>query len=477
MKKLILIYVFCHAVFFAGSQTIVYIDPTYTGSEDGSYAHPYNSWSDFNFISGITYLQKCGTTYNSAAGGFGAIHIDDKIDIIISSYGIGNKPIIQKTGNNAPNISITRSHNIIIDGFEIIGYNRSNTGIDVSGHWSEGSEGSINIVIRNCDIHENYNGIRSMVFYPKPKSVERLEIYNCNIWNIDEDGIFIASCDNVIILGCRIWNVNMSWFRGTVSPGDGIQLTGECANWLIKDNIIDRKTTACKFSVIVSSESKLPKNSGSFIGNIIYAPKDTFPRFSGDQVGGAGLYVEGLPYVEIAYNKFIGKGYQKWILDSINNGKGQPAIFLKDNDTIDYYYNLFDSTSTKSIIYSSKALHFYNNTLLSNQNGDCILVISKIQSGEFRNNIYAGNTIYDPIKFENVNSNQFIKSNNLTTRGSGTTWNNYFGINDWKTSDFKLTKLSIALDSGYDYDKYFYDLDSVVVPQNDHRDIGAYEFD
>jgi hypothetical protein len=41
----------------------VYIDPTYSGTETGSFDNPYNSWEDLTIKTGNDYRQKCGTTY------------------------------------------------------------------------------------------------------------------------------------------------------------------------------------------------------------------------------------------------------------------------------------------------------------------------------------------------------------------------------------------------------------------------------
>jgi len=60
----------------------VYIDPTYSGIEQGTFDKPYNSWTDFTISTGNDYRQKCGTsvTFNNP--------------LTIIALGISGNPII-----------------------------------------------------------------------------------------------------------------------------------------------------------------------------------------------------------------------------------------------------------------------------------------------------------------------------------------------------------------------------------------------
>ena len=464
-------------------QNTVYIDPTNSGDpgQNGSLDHPYDSWTDFSFQNNTTYLQKAGTIHISGS----SIAIDSKNNLTLSSYGTGAKPIIQKTGGNSQNIKIQRSNHITIDGFEVIGLeNRSNTGIDVSGYWTSGSVGSYDITIRNCDIHRVYNGVRSVPFYPDPNSVEGLKVYNCDIHDVQEDGMFIVNVDNVIIEGCHIWDFNMAWFTNSPAPGDGIQLTGvdigsgvigTCRNWLIKDNIVDKRNTAGKFCIIVGNDHHLTGYDGALIGNTIYTPKDTLPRYPGDETGGSGAYISGnwiggdlSQEVVIAYNKFIGRGHP-------DGDAGQPALVVIYLAKADVYYNVFDSTNHGSYIQDNTISNFYNNTVIGNISGGSIVDVASKSITNVFNNIGAANTP-NPVRALSGGGSVVYQGNNINHQGDGSDYNSYLGILDWEASDFHLSENSPARNTGYNYGSYFYDMDSVLVPQEINRDIGSREY-
>jgi hypothetical protein len=324
-----------------------------------------------------------------------------------------------------------------------------------------------------------YNGIRSTPSSPLPKSVDGILIKDCNIWDIDEDGIFIMDVNNVTIEGCHIWEVNMKWFKrpAVPAPGDGIQLTGSFKNWEIKNCIVDRRTTAGKFCVIVATnwlDPDDPTAYGRFIGNTIYPTKDTLPRYPGDGTGGAGFsyYANETNWVlplEIAYNKFSGRGHP-------DGDAGQPAIYVIYADTVNCYYNIFDSTSSYSSIAFCKYVRVNNNTVIGNLMGDQIFLVGGITyGGEMRNNLGAANTTDNPIS-RGYGAAGVIESNNINYKQNGSNYNSYLGIINWEQSDFHITENSLARNSGFNYNNYYYDFDSVSVPQENTRDIGAYEY-
>jgi len=61
----------------------IYINPDWGGTESGTYAEPYNSWSDISFTSSNNYYQKCGT---SEATRTSSITITGKNTITIGAY-------------------------------------------------------------------------------------------------------------------------------------------------------------------------------------------------------------------------------------------------------------------------------------------------------------------------------------------------------------------------------------------------------
>jgi PKD repeat protein len=76
----------------------VHVDPDNTGDadEDGSIAHPWDSWGDVTFAAGGIYLQKRGTVASEniriIASGTESAHIT------IGAYGDGAKPVLDGTG-------------------------------------------------------------------------------------------------------------------------------------------------------------------------------------------------------------------------------------------------------------------------------------------------------------------------------------------------------------------------------------------
>ncbi len=470
---------------FIFAQSTVYIDPTNSGDpgQNGSIDHPFDQWADVTFVSGNTYLQKCGTTYVIGS----QIYLLDKSHITLGSYDTGPKPIIHRLSGTGDIIRIRRCQTIIIDGFELKGdldalstngaWNAN--GVEASGSSLSTTAVNHDIQIRNCDIHQCYNGVRAIrANNTWDWASDSLLVENCNIYNIDEDGIFFSYATYPMIIGCHFWDINMNWFKGVTAPGDAIQLTWGSKYWKINNNIVDRRTTAGKFAVIVSNlpSTTTPEYVGEFIGNTIYPPKDTVSRWPGDQTGGAGLYLEGEYYVDIAYNKFIGRDYP--VASNGTKQRGAGALYIQNNGTINCYYNIFDSTTAGSTIHDvNTALYFRNNTLISGQgdNGSFNFIqnISDIYDGFVQNNISAGNTTGNPLRITTPNT---TNSNNLYVIGNDNTWNSYFGIIDWENSDFHLTGSSIARNAGVNYNDYYYDFDSIPTPQENTRDIGSCEY-
>jgi len=502
--KLIILFVFI--VSLLRSQDTIYIDPSYGAGGNGTLAQPYDAWTDFTFTNGNTYLQKCGTTYTIGT----QVYVDNKSHITLGSYGTGAKPIIHKALGTGNIIRVQRSQTIVIDGFELVGDVDATSptgtwnavGIDGSGHNSSPTAVNHDLQIKNCDIHRGYNGIRIIRANNTWNwSADSILIENCNIYDIDEDGIFVSYTTYIDIIGCHFWDINMNWFKADPengiyfqAPGDAIQLTWGTTHWKIKNNIVDRRTTAGKFGIIVSNNPATTTSEyvGEIIGNIIYTPKDTVPRWTDvpgeddDQVGGSGVYLEGEYDVTIAYNKFIGRGFPP-------GERGQAALYIQNNQTINCYYNIFDSTAPGSTIHDiNTRLNFNNNTIISGHENDTMTIstppywsainymqnISDVVAGggsTARNNIVAGNVTGYGGKAFRITTANVTQSNNLDKIGNDETWDSYFGITDWEDSDFHLTAGSIAIDAGYNTG-YDYDYDSVPVPQNLVYDIGALEY-
>jgi hypothetical protein len=453
----IILILFYTTLIFA-QNNIVYIDPTTTDPiKDGTIDSPYDSWQSFTIENNTTYLTKRGTSFQLHVS---RIEIDNKVNVTFGAYGVGERPVIYSRNSNAFMMMVKRSDNVMIRDLHFTRHPDNTvmpSGIYISGH-SSGTTPTTNTSIINCEISYCWGGIRAMPF---STVIENITVDSCIIHHIDDDGIFIVDTDNVTVRNSHIYMVNLNFWKVGVThneaPGDCVHLVNDCNNYLIENNILDRRHTGNKFAFIYGNTGYRPVR-GRVIGNTIYPPKDTI----GDG-GGSGLYFSGSQFVEIAYNKWIGRGYDT---EPVSAAHITP-------DTVLFYYNSLDSVHGVSFLMSIDHLKAYNNTLISNADVSFGMLLSGIPSGEVRNNIVAvksGNLI------QNTNSNSVIQSNNALFQGSPNTWNNDIGIVDWTTGNFNLTSGSNSIDAGFDYNGYHYDLNNIPAPQGTSRDIGAFEF-
>jgi hypothetical protein len=132
---------------------VIYIDPTNTNDtlEKGSLEHPYDSWYDFSFVDGTTYLQKKGTIFKS----INPILIDQKRDIILGSYGTESISVLSCKTMNSTILEIHNSQNCRISDLEFNSDVPPLTYIKISGELCD------SIIIDHCSIQHAENGILS----------------------------------------------------------------------------------------------------------------------------------------------------------------------------------------------------------------------------------------------------------------------------------------------------------------------------
>ena len=223
----------------------VYIDPANSGdpAQNGTLSHPFDKWTDFTIQSNQTYLQQCGTVYIPSNAT--VVNINGLTNITIGSYGTGAKPIFYDQNNNTDNmINIApASTNITIDNIELHG-NSGGVGVRLYGSSNPGVQPIKHILINNCDIHSFNTGTWYIPYEtPYVNQAEDFQLVNCNIYDIETDGVFWVEIANIRIEGCHIYNVAQVYNAG----GDGIQIVEGCPNYLIKDNFIDRSGSKGKF--------------------------------------------------------------------------------------------------------------------------------------------------------------------------------------------------------------------------------------
>ena len=170
MKKLLILLILLIAVPCWGAN--VYIDPTWGGTESGTFAEPYDSWADVTITAGNDYRQKCGTTETVTAMSITADGTSEN-HIIIGAYyddsGVvhedtspnfgqlcGNsdqKPILKQTNVGAlpPADNIFQSTDMNYVEFNSLQLKDASEAIEIHGN---------NNIVRYCYIYHTRYGVR-----------------------------------------------------------------------------------------------------------------------------------------------------------------------------------------------------------------------------------------------------------------------------------------------------------------------------
>jgi len=430
----------------------VYINPDYTGTKNGTYSHPFNSWDEIYLQDNTVYLQKRGTT---AQGG---ISILNKNYVKIGAYGEGTNPILTNVpGTEANIIGFSRSKYCEIMDLNLIGsYPVSPTaGIQITGHWSSGT--SNDIIIKNCEISYCYNGIRII---PGSTDVETVTIEGCEIHHINEDGIFAKDINNFSCINTHIYKVNLDWHYQchdhTCASGDGIQLTGDCDNFLVDNCIIDRRYTGLKFCFIHNSDDGGYGNDGIIRDCTFYPPKDTLGAPS---AGGALFLFDGDTLI-IERTKIIGSDR----LYSNDAGAAGQLSF----DYIFMNYVLGDSVSSLQVSMKNDICYVNNTTFTSNSPDNLILDLGG-GIAIVKNTVIAAGPNTTP--YYDINEMDSC----IIYQGPSSNWQNVFGWVDWGNGDYHLLADSPLIDQGINTGISM-DLDKNPVPQGAGTDIGTYEY-
>lgn len=407
--------------------TAIHIDPENAKDpdEDGTVAHPFNSFDDITWKDNGVYAIKRGTTLTS-----GMIQIMAN-KVTICSYGTGERPII-----NCNEVSMS-------------GYNR----YAINANWAGKSGNTIcdleisaasatsclnfgdsrsDIKIINCKLYGSGWGIRFI-------DNQNIFIFNTEIYDIDVDGMFLENCSSIEISHCYVHNVNKNWKPPHTSEaeaeGDGIQFTG-CNNWHVHHNIIDRTSSGNKFCFISNNASQ---DNGTVEFNILTGPK----------VDGSSLYFHNGKNIVVRYNHI--KGPSESPLYSYATG-------------MEVYGNVFEKTTGAVFILGSARV--FNNVFYK--------MPMAIQGAK----VSASNNVYD------LNDNAtFLRvtdlsgSNNLFVNGTPET-GSFKGLPkfvDADNGDFHILAGSDCIDKGINMG-LSRDMDSTIIPQGGVPDIGAFEY-
>ena len=428
----------------------VYINPNYSGVETGTINQPYNSWSDINFSNNTAYLQKRGTST------VGDIVVSTKNNVLIGAYGSGSKPIITGIAGNINKILVFNGcTNCAVENINFVGHQPEapTAGIFLNGYSAQ----TYNITIQNCDISNCFNGVRVI---PSNHGNEKLTIDNCNIYNINEDGIFASNLSKFTCKNTLIDRVNLDWHyqchEHSCASGDGIHLTGNCDDFLIENCIIDRRYTGLKFCFIHNSDDGGYGNDGIIRDCTFYSPKDTIGAPS---AGGAIFLFDG-DSILIERTKFIGSNR----LYSNDIGIGGQVSF----DNIIMNYVLGDSVINFSNTFRCDNFVANNITWTGNRPGSTALNLSN-------GNVVVNNCAVAATPGTTPILGTYSGGANKIYVGSVSNWAGEFGWSNWADEDYHLQSSSSLIDDGINL-SLLSDMDGISVPQGNAPDIGCYEY-
>ncbi|MHC1775972.1 MAG: cadherin domain-containing protein, partial [Lentimicrobium sp.] len=443
----------------AFAQTTIYIDPTNVASgQNGTISNPYDSWTDFSLVSGNTYLQKRGTTYTSSTN----IYIGSKSNIIIGTYGSGNRPIFSYTGS-AYAFHVEYSSGCTIENFEVNGNTNAHSLIRING--AQGNETN-NITINNCLLYNAHN-TNNAGFGIHGGRNNNLSILNTEMHNIALDGMYLSNCLNLEIGYCNIYDMNRRYFSNpnqTYSSGDGIQLDGNYNGFHLHHTIVNRTNGAGnKFNVILASAVGTSENA---FGIIEYC------TFVTDNNVTTALQIEMGNGIITRYNKFMGSTQGMRLGGAYtSNNLIHNNIFSNCTSGIGIGYkypSVGPATNTK----------VYNNVFYHVSNYHIWLDKTYVET---RNNIHvrttdAGVAIYNYGGGTwSISNNCYSSSATAGTPGTGT--NPVIGdplFVSPSTGNFNIQNNSPTINAGMNVGIQF-DMDGTAIFQETAPEIGAYE--
>lgn len=410
------------------TDSIFYIDPTNSldDSKDGSLNHPFSSYDELVWKEGYVYAIKRGTQLDVDVF---MVYADG---VTIASYGESNKRPIINCSTEAHGVSTDwqGSRGLTILDLEIIAEQGTSCVI-----FRDNSE---NCKLINCILHGAYWGLRAL------NDIDGIYVTNTEIYDINDDGIFMKNAENIEISHCYIHNVNTNWvppFTPEVdAAGDGIQFY-LCNRWHVHHNIVDRSSSGNKFCFISNNANQ---NDGVVEYN----------KFLGPIAPGFSVYVEDGKDIIIRYN------YMEF---------AECPIYTHSKDMF-IYYNIFNNMSGP--LFASNSAKVYNNLFYNMSSG--------IQGGKIEaiNNIfsldYNKDSRFDKIMFK---VEDMTESNNLFMSGSDSE-NSFIGdpaFVNAEGNDFHLMEISDCIDRGFDLN-FEFDIEGNTVPNGTAPEIGPYEY-
>jgi len=277
---------FIFFIFMSNCQTNVwaadiYVDPDYSGTESGTFAQPYNSWTDFTISAGNDYRQKAGT--NWIIGGSYSINasgIAENYILIGAYYDDGGSPVHEDDnpsfgefcGNGVAKPKITRTNNDADFLF-------------VNGDYIE---------INSIQIYEGRAGIRANGIYQKIQYVRIM-----GGWSGIRVGLGSSIADNIYIGHNYLWTD-----YGSAPSLDGIQIAS--SNAIVEYNYINGYSHSGISTFWTTSDSIVRYNevySWDDHMDQFFTPDGTNHKFYHNYGNDCGIIQMGSASgVEIAYN-------------------------------------------------------------------------------------------------------------------------------------------------------------------------------
>ncbi len=454
-KNLFAFAVFYTALFIASTvsaQNTIYIDPGYTGTtQNGTIQYPFKSWSSVVWTNGTTYLQKAGTTYNTSS----TFIIDNKNNITLSSYGTGAKPkIISSAASTSKVIDITSCYNMTISNLEVA----STTGQITAAVIIDGT-GSSNNLIDNCILRDTQWGVRIIT------TAAGNRILNTEVYNTQDDGIYIKDTPDIEIGYCNVHDVNLKYFVNpdqSYSSGDNIQIASTNShNFNVHHNTLDHSSTGNKFCFIAWGNNYTGTlEHNTMIGNSA-------------QVTSCVYLSPTTGTVNVRYN-------------SIRNGNYGIYAYVAN---FNVYYNDFTQNKTAICVLNNYHLRAENNVFYNNVvNAISALSGSTVTS---KNNIF---NISGSAKAYSTNGSLVSNFNTFNTQATGFI-NGYSTLSAWQSAsgqdqnsmvnnpkfvnpaghDYSLQSTSPCINAGINCG-YNQDFFGNQVPVANVSDIGYYEY-
>jgi len=415
---------------FEPPEDAIHIDPTNAGDpdQDGSLAHPFESFEGVVWTEGVVVAIRRGTTLEIDVVGVGA-H-----GVTVASYGDGPRPRLQSTAVATPG---NNRYALMVDGRRDVTFRDLDVAApDATSPMRFQGDTSANVQVINCRLQGGGWGLRSFTF-------SGLRVINTEIFDTDDDGVFLQDMTDIEIANCHVHHVNRNW-QPPATPeseaaGDAIQLSN-CNRWHVHHNLLDRSDSGNKFCFISNNPDQ---DTGLLEHNVMLGPLPT-------ENGGASIYFHDGSGLVVQHNR----------IEAPSPGALYTHAFdlrVEGNVIVGMGSGLFVSGSASVV----------NNTFYGVSQGISGGVIEAV------NNIFAftdsGQSAFGAVT-------DLVESHNLLSEGtpSPDSFVGDPGFVDPGSGDFHPGPGSAALDRGLDVG-LSEDMDGVTIPQGAAPDIGAYE--